>query len=101
MLTCAAGFSAVQFVLTAWRRVLNPFQAASITVQSYPGKADILAMIKCAAPLKCQLEFAVSHARSVHIIAIIGSTAMVPAGSSAQFLPASCMHPCFISQAHR
>ena len=36
-----------QFVLTAWRRVLTPFQAASITVQSYPGKADILAMIKC------------------------------------------------------
>jgi hypothetical protein len=39
---------AAQFVLTAWRRVLTPFQAASITVQSYPGKADILAMIKCA-----------------------------------------------------
>ena len=39
---------AAQFVLTAWRRVMTPFQAASITVQSYPGKADILAMIKCA-----------------------------------------------------
>ena len=43
MLTSIPG---AQFVLTAWRRVLTPFQAASITVQSYPGKADILAMIK-------------------------------------------------------
>lgn len=35
-------------MLTAWRRVFTPFQVAQLTVQTYPGNADILAMIKCA-----------------------------------------------------
>jgi hypothetical protein len=39
-----------QFMLTVWRRVFTPFQVAQLTVQTYPHNADILAMIKYAAP---------------------------------------------------
>ena len=39
-------------MLTVWRRVLTPFQVAQLAVQTYPGNADILAMIKCATLLR-------------------------------------------------
>ena len=44
------GVCPAQFMLTVWRRVFTPFQVAQITVQTYPGSADILAMIKCVLP---------------------------------------------------
>ncbi len=50
-----------QFMLTVWRRVFTPFQVAQITVQTYPGSADILAMIKCG----CDARECVSEEKTV------------------------------------
>ena len=39
----------VQFMVTLWRRVMTPFQAARISVTAYPIiQVDMLAVVKCA-----------------------------------------------------
>ncbi len=54
--------SRVQFMVTLWRRVMTPFQAARISVTAYPIiQVDMLAVVKCASTARVTATHTMRH----------------------------------------
>ena len=75
---CLIRLPHMQFMVTLWRRVMTPFQAARISVTAYPIiQVDMLAVVKCVyyipggcCPVTCHSD----HVYPAHMLASSAST---------------------------